>query len=118
MGGREFANGVAILARPASAGRVWARVAGDAVDLALLSASTAESAHRNRTALATVAVAAVTVADVLCAYRLNHIDERARQDGARIHAAAAVTIGLPISNVYDFWQNFDSFPGLCAIWNR
>lgn len=111
MGGREVANGLAIVALPASARPVWARVAGDALDLALLSsASASEGAQRNRTALANVAIAGVALADMLCAYRLSETDERARQDGVRIHAAAAVTIGVPIADVYDFWQDFDSFP--------
>jgi len=34
LGAREIASGVAILARPRPSGPVWARVAGDALDLA------------------------------------------------------------------------------------
>lgn len=111
MGAREIASGLAILGRPASARPVWSRVAGDALDLALLSSAFgAEGAQRQRTAIATAAVAGVAVADLLCAYRLSETDERLRQSAAAVHAAAAVTIDLPISDVYEFWQNFDSFP--------
>ena len=36
MGAREIANGVGLLTQPRSARWMWARVAGDAIDLALL----------------------------------------------------------------------------------
>lgn len=111
MGAREIASGFAILANPVSARPVWSRVAGDALDLALLtSAIGAEGGQRNRTLLATAAVAGVALADVLCARGIGHTDERDRQAAARIHAAAAVTVDLPVSDVYDFWQDFDYFP--------
>ena len=111
MGAREIVSGFAILANPVSARPVWSRVAGDAVDLALLSSAVGtEGGQRNRTVLATAAVAGLALADVLCAYGLSEIDERERQAAARIHAAAAVTVDLPVSEVYDFWQDFDYFP--------
>jgi hypothetical protein len=71
LGLREIASGVGILANP-SAGWVWSRVGGDAMDLALLGkAFGAEGASRGRLAAATAAVAGVTLVDVLCSARLS-----------------------------------------------
>ena len=58
MGAREIGHGIAILSRPDSAAPVWARVAGDAADLAFLgTAYTAEYANQRRLLAATAAVA-------------------------------------------------------------
>lgn len=66
---REIAAGAGILASDRPAFWLWARVAGDVIDLATLAAAYAEvgEAGRRRAVEAAVAVAGVTALDVLCA---------------------------------------------------
>src|SRR4051812_3972169 len=60
-GFREIAAGVGLLGDSRKAPWLWARVAGDAVDLALLwSATSKPRARRDRLTMAAVSVAAVT----------------------------------------------------------
>ena len=70
---REIAAGVGILSQShPTAGWLWARVAGDALDLATLG-STYEQNPTKRTAIGVAigSVLAVTVLDVICAQRLS-----------------------------------------------
>lgn len=72
MGLREIAAGVAILGSRDRAPAVWARVAGDALDLALLGVTLANAKNeRGRTLFALGNVAAITALDVLTARRLS-----------------------------------------------
>jgi hypothetical protein len=72
MGAREMLNGMAVLASSDPEKAMWARVSGDAVDLACLGTALANSDNdRKRTAFATANVLAVTAADVVCAMRLS-----------------------------------------------
>jgi hypothetical protein len=69
-GVREIACGVGILSSRRPAGWLWARVAGDVLDLATLAAAYAEArsrVRRRRALEAAAAVAGVTVLDILCA---------------------------------------------------
>ncbi|MGK9232419.1 cyclase dehydrase [Inquilinus limosus] len=71
-GVREVATGLAILGRSRDpAPFVWARVAGDALDLATLAAMAGGSRARGRLGLAVAAVIGVTVLDALCAQSLS-----------------------------------------------
>ncbi|TPG59126.1 hypothetical protein EAH89_07200 [Roseomonas nepalensis] len=76
FGVREVANGAAILANPGSTPLLLARVAGDALDLAVL-AGTRVYGPRERTNArwAIAAVAGVTLLDLLCAARLGTEDD-------------------------------------------
>lgn len=71
-GVRELATGIGILSQDDPTPWMWARVAGDALDLATLSAGLH---HRNpargAVGFAIVNVAAVTVIDGICAYALS-----------------------------------------------
>ena len=65
LGAREIAHGISIFARPDSPVPVWTRVAGDAIDLAVLfSALGSEDSDRGRVSAAIAAVAGVTALDV------------------------------------------------------
>ena len=79
VGVREIASGIGILAtrRPARADWVWARVGGDAIDLALLGRAWAsDRSDAERVAAATAAVAGVMALDLLCGRRLDDQDGR------------------------------------------
>ncbi|MFO0957401.1 MAG: hypothetical protein U0800_08025 [Isosphaeraceae bacterium] len=72
FGVREVAAGVAILARENPRAAVWARVAGDALDLAALgSALHEDNPKRENAAVAFALVAGITALDYWCARRLG-----------------------------------------------
>ncbi len=64
---RELAAGLGILSSTRPVGWLWSRVAGDVLDLATLGGNlaTAHDGRRERTLAATVAVAGVTLLDLL-----------------------------------------------------
>ncbi|MBP0491860.1 hypothetical protein [Roseomonas indoligenes] len=76
-GVREVANGVAILANPTSAPLLWARVGGDALDIATLAGTPSYGpAERRNAKIALAAVLGVTFLDILCAVRLKEEGEQ------------------------------------------
>lgn len=102
VGLRELATGVGILTRRRPAGWLWARVAGDAMDLALLAA--AESKHRSRVAAAMAAVAGVTVPDLVESARLT------RRGRGPVRVKKAITVNRPPDEVYAFWRELENLP--------
>lgn len=123
MGLREITSGIGILSQPRSAGWVWTRVGGDVMDLALLGkAMGAQENDRNRVAVATAAVAGVTVLDFITGQQLSKSGNGSttRFEGGRviqpgrsttgIHVTEAITIKRPRSEVYGFWHNFENLP--------
>ncbi len=114
IGVREIVPGFAILVRPRPVGWLWARIAGDAMDLTLLGAAlTSEKVNRNRVAAATAAVAGVTVLDMLCLRRLSSdrgaAEETARQDDTGA-VEKAITVNRPVEEVYGLWRDFENLP--------
>ncbi len=112
LGLREIGSGVGILRNPGSAGWLWARAAGDAMDLALLAGSARDDdANRARIAAATVAVAGVAYLDVLTGEQLSRSDgagEATIERGKDV--TRAVTIDRPRDEVYRFWRDFTNLP--------
>lgn len=72
-GARELVCGVAILKSSRPTHWLWARVAGDALDLATLGRSMVSDRHdhRGRTLASVVAVGGVMALDALCAARMS-----------------------------------------------
>ena len=71
-GAREVATGVAILTRPDPTPWIWARVGGDALDLATLAVGLHEdNPRRANVGVAIAAVAGATALDLVCAVRLS-----------------------------------------------
>lgn len=66
---REVATGAGVLRQPNRATGLWARVAGDALDLSLLGLA-ARRGHMPRIGFATAAVAGVALLDLIYARRL------------------------------------------------
>jgi uncharacterized membrane protein len=118
LGAREIASGLGILTQPKPTPWLWARVGGDAMDLALLRrALSSPRADRNRVAAATAAVAGIAAIDTLCSTRLTAEDSALDQNQAsplqesgEVHAKAAVTINAPLAEVYAFWEDFRNLP--------
>jgi uncharacterized membrane protein len=111
MGIREIATGLAVLARPNAPAPLWARVAGDAVDLALLGRVMGGNGTRSAPAIAaTIAVAGVTLVDVLTALDMQARETDPRDRTDLIEVAAAITIRRSLAEVYDFWRHIENFP--------
>jgi uncharacterized membrane protein len=127
LGLREITSGIGILSQPRSAGWVWTRVGGDLMDLALLGkAMSSQENDRNRVAVATAAVAGVTLLDVITGQQLSKSGDGSatRFEGGRIthparsttgiHVTQAITINRPLNEVYGFWHNFENLPRFMA----
>jgi hypothetical protein len=72
FGVREIAAGVAILGMEHPGAGVWARVAGDALDLAVLASGfTEDNPRKENLAAAFATVAGITALDYWCAKRLH-----------------------------------------------
>lgn len=76
-GVREIGTGVGILTQRRPAEWLWARVAGDALDLGTLAAGLGEdNPKRGNVMIAMAAVAGVTALDVLCGQQLSKSRKR------------------------------------------
>jgi uncharacterized membrane protein len=107
FGARELAAGVGILStRRRPAGWMWARVAGDALDLAALgTALNSDESDKRRLGGAIAAVAGVTALDVLTSTRLSR-ETRAE----RFEFERAITVNRPPDEVYSFWRELSNLP--------
>jgi uncharacterized membrane protein len=108
-GAREIVSGLGLLSGRAPATFAMARVAGDAMDLALLGASlTSNQANPNRIAAAATAVAGVAAIDLYA----SKLDVQASLAGAPQDSALAVSliINSQPQRVYEFWRQLDNLP--------
>jgi uncharacterized membrane protein len=110
VGVREIAAGVGILSRSKPGGWLWARVAGDAMDLVLLAVGDSRKGARRAAAMA--AVAGVTVPDVLEGTRLSFVARNGTEpDSDAIEVTKAVTVQRTAEDVYRFWRDLENLPG-------
>jgi uncharacterized membrane protein len=108
MGVREIANGIGILMRPSSASGVWARVAGDMIDLLCLGAAfTSPRAHRGRLATTAAVVAGATALDLLCAQQLTR-GVQTREGSMPI--VVTLTINRSREDLYKAWRKLTDLP--------
>ena len=111
LGFREIASGMAILAQRRPSPGLWSRVAGDAMDLALLGAALkSNTATRGRIAGATAAVVGVTALDVLCSERMRRERQNVGLDSGASRVEESVTIDRSPAELYAFWRNFENLP--------
>ena len=105
---RELVAGAGLLAASNVRPWVWARVAGDVVDLATLAAvAGGRNPRRGTAALALAAVAGVTALDVRTALALGRDGRDGEPKGAPPDAQEArqsVTVGRPRDEVYRAWR--------------
>ena len=122
VGVRELAAGVGIFTDPRPTQWIWARVAGDTMDLALLrSALRNKSRSPGRTLAATGAVAGAFAADVVDGIRLSRASD-GNGDGAGeqpepeqpVQVTAAMTVRRDRDELYALWRNFEGFPDFMA----
>lgn len=106
FGLREIGAGVGILTSRNRAPWLWARVAGDALDLFSLGVALS-SPNNGRTAFAISNVAAVTALDFMCAQQLS----RQRQEHpTRARIRQSIAIDRSPEDLYNFWKNFENLP--------
>jgi uncharacterized membrane protein len=117
LGVREIVSGAGILSQPRPANWLWTRVAGDAMDLALLgNAARSPYNRRRRIGVALAAVAGVAALDVLAGME----NQRRKQHGqgatasGEVRLEKSITINRPPQECYGFWRDFESFPRFMA----
>jgi uncharacterized membrane protein len=112
LGARELIVGVGLLARRRSSPWLWARVAGDAVDLGLLSnVLRSPEVERARVGGALAAVAGVSLLDAWAGLRAGR---RAEGMAARKPISRSITIARSPAEVYRFWRDFQNLPRFMA----
>jgi uncharacterized membrane protein len=129
IGLRELTAGFGILSKQRPSGWLWARVAGDAMDLSLLGkALTSDDAQHGRVAAAAAAVAGITALDLYSSLQLSEngveangqsMGTSASADGVlakekaprgEINVSKRMTINKTPDEVYRFWRNLENLP--------
>jgi len=101
MGARELTQGIGILVRPRPTLWVWSRVAGDALDLSLLTLTGVKNRHA-RTLFAIGNVVAVTVPDV---YESRTLSRKQGEPRSAKRIRKAVTIDRARDEVERAWTS-------------
>jgi uncharacterized membrane protein len=114
IGAREIASGVGILSQTKPTGWLWSRVAGDAMDLALLGVAAASTRHRrSRIAIVTGAVAGLAVFDMFSSVKHRQLDRTGLlpvDDSGPVHVEKCITVNRSADECYRFWRDFENFP--------
>jgi uncharacterized membrane protein len=106
MGAREILAGLAVLMQPRRPLPLWGRVAGDAVDLALLGAAAfGKRTRMPRLAGAIAAVGGVTALDIVAGLQTQRAFEHANRP-----VIWAETINKPPEEVYAFFRKLSQLP--------
>jgi len=112
LGFREIASGLAIFSQRRPVQAVWARVAGDVMDLAVLaSAYGSPESNPVKVSASIAAVAGVTALDVYCGQALQ-ANPQARHGVQCVEES--LTINDTAENLYNFWHQFENLPSFMA----
>ncbi len=115
VGVREIAAGIGIFSERRPAEWVWARVAGDTMDLALLSSALrSKSEQPVRTLAATGAVVGAFATDLMDSLRLSRGTDSQDKEDKPMHVKAAITVRRDRDELYSFWHDLESFPSFMA----
>jgi uncharacterized membrane protein len=111
-GARELAAGLGILSQSNPSGWLWARVAGDVVDISsLCKAMTTDHNDRGKGIATAAALIGVTFADIYCANQLsNGIDKSQNRTTATNSIVGSIIIARDPSEIYGFWRDFTRLP--------
>ena len=111
VGVRELVAAAGLLAGKKPSPFLWARVAGDAMDLALLGNALASDSEKSRTGAAAAAVAGVTALDVLAATAGSQVDEAVvGSESSAVEARSAITVNASPEDAYAGWRDFEALP--------
>jgi hypothetical protein len=109
VGVRELAAAAGILSQRRPTEFLWARVAGDVKDLALLAnAFRNKPDSRGRLTLAAASVVGVTVADTYTSMRFSNEPDLTREE-REMQVKTATTILASREEVFQRWRYYDSF---------
>src|SRR5690348_1119047 len=104
FGCREIASGLAIFSQRRPAQALWARVAGDVLDLAVLAGAYGSPRANARKLTASIAaVAGVAALDVYCGQKVQ-ANPQAKHGIQRFEETR--TINDTAENLYNFWHQF------------
>jgi uncharacterized membrane protein len=106
IGIREIACGIGILASPRPARWLWGRVAGDLMDITLLTIS--PKRQRDRSTAALLSVVGITLLDAKRALELGRGESRSRHRGIRF--VRSTTVNRPREEVYELWLAYKDVP--------
>jgi uncharacterized membrane protein len=111
-GARELAAGLGILSQSKPSGWLWARVAGDVVDISsLCKAMTEDDNDRGKGIATAAALIGVTLADVYCAKQLsNGAGSGTSRTTATSSIASSIIIARDRNEIYGFWRDFTRLP--------
>jgi uncharacterized membrane protein len=108
LGVRGIVTGLGMLTQRAPGNWAWARVAGDAMDLALLgAAASSPDADPRRIAAATAGVLGVAALDAYAGQRLRSSQSA---EAPRIGVIHTATIDSTPGEVYRFWRRLENLP--------
>ncbi|MEU6077184.1 SRPBCC family protein [Micromonospora sp. NPDC047074] len=109
VGARELAHAAGLLRGRRPAGWTWTRVAGDAMDLTLLTQARVgrSGERRRRIALTTAVVAGIAAVDLTAAVRAGRADAARRR---AIDMELAVTVNRSPAEAYRFWRELENLP--------
>lgn len=106
FGMRELVSGLGVLVQPKRAMPLWARVAGDAIDLAFIGwAAKSKRTSTQRLFAAFAAVAGVAALDVIAGRRVARANRKVIDP-----VIFSVTINKPVAEVYAFWRKLENLP--------
>lgn len=111
VGIREIVSGIGIFRQPKPSGWAWTRVAGDVMDLSLLSNATPRRRGdwaRNRAAALTVL--GITLLDLYSAVRLSRDTLQDVAQPQTIRVKKSITVNRAVGEVYAYWHNFENLP--------
>lgn len=118
VGAREVLCGLGLLSRRRPAIWLWARVAGDLLDLVLLrDALRSRKANRPKLLSSMATVAGILLLDATTAAQLGRgrgANLLARGRRGPIHVTRSVTVGRSPEEVYRFWHDFQNLPRFMA----
>ena len=107
IGARAIVSGVGLLSEHTPASWAWSRVAGDAMDVALLGAAIRSvDVQPKRAAIAAAALLGVTALDVYASQRLTN----ANIGPPEIRASDSIAINATPREVYEFWSRLENLP--------
>ena len=105
MGVREIAAGIAVLTEKTPKRSMMGRVAGDAMDLALLSVGLASNeSDKGKVGTAIGVIAGITALDVICASQLQS------SSSTPLSTVQTVAVNKTPEECYQFWRNFENLP--------
>jgi uncharacterized membrane protein len=114
LGLRELASGVGILSKTRPDVWLWARVAGDAMDLALLGKIlVSPKTERARTMTSIASVLGVAALDVMSAIQCSR-EASGITEAEGIHVLSTITVNRPREEVYRYWRDLEHLPTFMA----